>query len=81
MSEFDPPDGESSIEWILLTSLPVSTEEEIKTVIEYDKTRWMIEIYFCTLKSGCRVEERRFETIERMLCCLAVFMIAAWRTL
>src|SRR5579859_7176640 len=41
----------------------------------------MVEVYFRTLKSGCRVEERRFETLDRMLSCLAVSMIVAWRTL
>jgi IS4 transposase len=66
---------------MLFTTLPVGTEAEIRKVIEYYKTRWMIEVYFRTLKSGCRVEKRRFETIDRMLCCLAVFMIVAWRIL
>lgn len=41
----------------------------------------MIEVYFRTLKSGCRIEERRFETLARMLACTAVYMIVAWRTL
>jgi hypothetical protein len=34
-----------------------------------------------TLKQGCRVEERRFEHLDRVLPCLAVFLIVAWRTL
>jgi len=41
----------------------------------------MIEVYFRTLKSGCRIEERRFETLDRMLVCTAIYMIVAWRTL
>jgi hypothetical protein len=36
---------------------------------------------FRTLKSGCRVEERRFEQVDRVLVCLAVYLIVAWRTL
>jgi hypothetical protein len=35
--------------------------------------------YFKILKSGCRVEERQFETIERELNAIAVYMVAAWR--
>jgi hypothetical protein len=50
-------------------------------VIRYYTVRWMIEIYFRTLKSGCRIEERRFETLPRMLACTAIYMIVAWRTL
>jgi len=76
-----PPDGEEAIEWILLTTLPISTLDEVCTVIRYYTVRWMIEIYFRTLKSGCRIEDRRFETLDRMLACTAIYMIVAWRTL
>jgi hypothetical protein len=41
----------------------------------------MIEIFFRTLKSGCRIEDRRFETLDRMLACTAIYVIVAWRTL
>lgn len=36
---------------------------------------------FRTLKSGCRVEARRFEHLDRLLPCLAIYLIVAWRTL
>ena len=41
----------------------------------------MIEVFFRVLKSGCRVEDRRFEELDRLLTCLAVYLIVAWRTL
>ena len=76
-----PPPGEEPIEWLLLTSLPIDTLEDVRRVIQYYCTRWMIEVFFRVLKSGCRVEERRFETLDRLLPCLAVYLIVAWRTL
>ena len=79
--EIAPPPGEDPIEWILLTSLPIATVEEVAAVIQYYCVRWMIEIIFRTLKSGCRVEERRFETMDRLSLCLAVYLIVTWRTL
>jgi Transposase DNA-binding/Transposase Tn5 dimerisation domain len=79
--EENPPAGEEPIEWLLLTNLCVSSEEAVQLVIEYYTTRWMIEILFRVLKSGCRVEERRFEQLDRLLNCLAVYLIVAWRTL
>ena len=79
--EANPPEGEVPIEWILLTTLPISTVEEVAMIIRYYTVRWMIEIYFRTLKSGCRIEERRFETLDRMLACTAIRLIVAWRTL
>lgn len=79
--EVNPPDDDEPVEWLLLTSLPVDDRDQVRQVIQYYCARWMIEVYFRVLKSGCRVEERRFEHIDRMLSCLAVYMIVAWRTL
>jgi hypothetical protein len=79
--EIAPPEGEEPVEWVLFTSLPIETDDEVRRVLEYYRTRWMIEIFFRVLKSGCRVEERRFERLERWEVCLAIYLIVAWRTL
>jgi hypothetical protein len=79
--EENPPAGEEPIEWVLLTNLAIKSEEAVQLIIEYYTTRWMIEILFRVLKSGCRVEERRFEQLDRLVSCLAVYLIVAWRTL
>ena len=79
--EPNPPQGEQPIEWMLITTLPIDTQEQVRTVVEYYCVRWWIEVFFKTLKSGCRVEERRFEDIERLLPCVAIYLIVAWRTL
>jgi len=79
--EMEPPEDDVPVEWVLLTSLPVDEIEQVQKVIRYDCARWMIEVFFRVLKSGCRVEDRRFEHIDRFLSCLAVYMIVAWRTL
>jgi len=79
--EPDPPAGDVPVEWLLLTSLPIDNAEAVRQVIEYYCIRWMVEVFFRTLKSGCRAEERRFEHIDRQLRCLAVYLIVAWRTL
>ena len=79
--EANPPSSEEPIEWLLLTSLPIGDSEQVRQVIQYYSTRWMIEVFFRVLKSGCRVEERRFEELDRLLTCLAVYLIVAWRSL
>jgi len=79
--EIDPPAGEEPVEWVLLTNLPIDTIEQVRQVIQYYCVRWMIEVFFRTLKSGCRVERRRFEQLDRLLPCLAVYLIVTWRTL
>jgi len=79
--EVKPPADDEPVEWLLLTRLPVGKAEQVRQVIHYYGVRWTIEIFFRTLKSGCRVEERRFEHVDRWLSCLAVYLIVAWRTL
>jgi hypothetical protein len=79
--EPNPPDGEPAVEWILLTSLPIETLDQVRQVIQNYCVRWMVEVVFRTLKSGCRVEARRFEHMDRFLPCLAIYLIVTWRTL
>ena len=81
VEEINPPEGEEPITWLLLTSLPVDTFEQACLVVEYYLCRWQIEIYFKVLKSGCKIEDRQFETSERIKPCIALYMIVAWRVL
>jgi hypothetical protein len=79
--EPNPPAGEPPVEWILVTTLPIETLEQVRTIVAYYCVRWNIEILFRVLKSGCRIERRRFEDLERVLPCLGLYLIVAWRTL
>jgi Transposase DNA-binding/Transposase Tn5 dimerisation domain len=79
--EPNPPPGEPPVEWLLLTTLPIDTPEQVRTIVAYYCVRWNIEVFFRTLKSGCRIERRRFEHVDRVLPCLAICLIVAWRTL
>lgn len=81
VSEVSPPAGEVPVEWLLLTSLPIGDAEQVRTAIQYYTVRWMIEVFFRTLKSGCRVEDRQFEHIDRMTNYLSICLIVTWRTL
>jgi Transposase DNA-binding/Transposase Tn5 dimerisation domain len=79
--EENPPPGEAPVEWLLLTNLAINNAQAAEQVIKHYCVRWMIEVFFRTLKSGCRIEERRFEQLDRTLACAAVYLIVAWRTL
>lgn len=77
--ELQPPEGEDPISWFLVTTLPIDTDEDVQRIIRFYCIRWQIEVFFRTLKSGCKIEHRRFETIERMLNCVALLSVVAWR--
>ena len=81
VGEVNPPPDDEPVEWLLLTSLPVDDIEQVREVIQYYCVRWMIEVFFRVLKSGCLVEDRLFEYMDRLLTCLGVYIIVAWRTL
>lgn len=81
IEEPQPPQGQVPIQWLLLTTLPIDTEEHIRLIVHYYTIRWQIEIYFRTLKSGCRIESRYFERLGRLLNCLQVYSIVTWRIL
>jgi hypothetical protein len=76
-----PENGDPRLEWWLITSLSVTTIDDIQRVIDYYKARWTIEVYFKVLKSGCKVEDIQLETTARLENCLAFYRIIAWRVL
>jgi len=79
VEEPHPPEGCEPIQWVLITTLPIADSEQVRKIVTAYCVRWQIEIFFKTLKTGCRVEQRQFETLDRMLNCLAVYSIVAWR--
>jgi hypothetical protein len=79
--EVNPPADDEPVEWLLVTTLPVDTVEQVRDILQYYTVRFLIEVLFRVLKSGCRVEARRFEHVDRMLPCAVLYLIVAWRTL
>lgn len=76
-----PPAGTEPLEWMLLTSLPVSTEAEAWQIVGYYRQRWQIERFFYVLKQGCRVEDLQLQTRARLEAAVAVYLIVAYRIL
>lgn len=79
--EVNAPQGVEPLHWVLYTSLPVTTFEEAWTVIEYYEKRPIVEEFHKALKTGCRVEERQYETSERLEAITAVLSVTAVRLL
>lgn len=79
VEETNPPNDCVPIQWLLITSLPVEDSDQVKAIVQSYSVRWQIEIFFRTIKSGCRVENRQFETLDRMMNCVALYSIIGWR--
>jgi len=78
--EIDAPKDEK-LEWFLITSYPVNNAETAIEVVNWYLCRWQIEVFFKILKSGCKVEELQFETLQSTTNCIAMYLIVAWRIL
>lgn len=76
-----PPEGQDALNWVLFTTLPIDTAEQVKQVIDYYLCRWEIETFFKVLKSGCKVEERGLKCTTRLLPLVAMLMIVSWRVM
>jgi hypothetical protein len=81
VQKVDGPQDGTDVSWLLITSLPIDSVEDVLRVVDYYVARWMIEVYFRVLKTGCRVEEIQLETLSRVKNCLAFYKIIAWRVL
>ncbi len=75
------PKNRKPIEWKLLTDLPVRTPAEAIEKIKWYALRWKIEMFHKILKSGCKAEDSRLRTANRLANLLALFSILSWRIL
>jgi len=73
------PKDREPIEWKLVTDLTVTTVKQAAEKLDWYASRWKIETYHKVLKSGCKIEDRRLETADRLANLLAVYCVVAWR--
>jgi Transposase DNA-binding len=73
------PKNRQKIEWKLITDLPVQSRQDAIEKLEWYALRWKIEVFHKILKSGCRAEESKLRTAQRLANLIAVFCILSWR--
>jgi hypothetical protein len=77
--EQDAPNGVKPLEWMLLTTVPVTCFLQATEKLMWYARRWGIEVLHRTLKSGCRIQQRQLEQADRIEACLAIDLVVAWR--
>jgi hypothetical protein len=77
--ETGTPEKAEPVEWMLLTTMPITTFEQATQKLAWYSRRFLIEVYHRTLKTGCKVEQRQLGTADRIEACLAIDMVVAWR--
>lgn len=75
--EEDPPPGQEPVDWLLYTTEPIETQEQVATVVDYYRCRWIIEEFNKALKTGCSVQKRQLESYDALLNMLAMSLPVA----
>lgn len=76
-----PPEGQTPLHWVLVSSLPVMTADDAVQMLHYYTVRWTIERLHYVLKSGCVAERLQIDDHHRLLNALAIYYLVAWRIL
>ena len=79
--EPEPPEGVEALEWILVTSVTVTTAEDAWQRVTWYKWRWLIEDFHKVLKTGCLLEDRCLQTVEAFCNLLGILTPTAMRLL
>ena len=77
--EVDPPTDRAPIDWKLVTNLPVRDLAAAIEKLNWYALRWKAEVFHKIMKSGCRAEQTRLETAERLVKFLALIAVVSWR--
>jgi hypothetical protein len=77
--EREEPADRPRIDWKLITDLPIQSLKEAIEKLQWYALRWKIETFHKIMKSGCRAEQARLRTAERLVRLLSVFCILSWR--
>jgi len=79
--EIDTPPGQERIEWMLATTLPIDSVEDVEFIVDSYRARWVIEEWFRALKTGCAYEDRQLESLDALLMAFAMLAPIATRLL
>ena len=78
-TERDPPKGREPIGWKLITDLPIRSRREAVEKLTWYTMRWKIETFHKILKSGCKAEDLKLRTAQRLVNLIAILCLLSWR--
>jgi hypothetical protein len=74
-------DSEEPLQWILLTSEPITCFEEARKLTRYYELRWKIEDFHKAWKSGVGAEDQRMQSAENLEKMVVILSFVAVRLL
>ena len=77
--EREHPPHRAPVVWRLITNLTVRSPAQAIEKLNWYALRWKIEVFHNILKSGCKVEDAKLRTAERLVNLIAIFCLVSWR--
>ena len=75
------PKDRDPVDWRLITNLPITRKADAIEKLDWYALRWKIETFHKILKSGCRAEDSKLHSAERLANLIAILCVLAWRVL
>jgi len=76
-----PPNRQPAVSWLLLTTEPIDSPQDVLRIVDLYRGRWLIEEYFKALKTGCAYEKSQMTSYDSLLRTLAICIPIAWQLL
>lgn len=73
------PKNREKIDWKLITDLPIRSRKDAIEKLDWYALRWKIEVFHKILKSGCKAEEAKLRTAQRLANLISIYCIVSWR--
>ena len=77
--EQNHPAHRAPVIWKLITNLEVNSAKQAIEKLNWYALRWKIEVFHNILKSGCKAEDSKLRTAERLVNLIAIFCLLSWR--
>ncbi len=78
-ARWSPAGIKEPLNWLLVSSEGEADARSADRLRQWYEKRWGIEEFFRVLKTGTRIEDRRFDDAADLLKCLAFDAVVAWR--
>lgn len=72
---------DDELEWLLLTRESIGSLNDVERIVSHYETRWLIERFHKSWKTGCKIEQRRMGSLDNFLRIMAITAPIAVRML
>jgi hypothetical protein len=76
-----PPAGTEPLEWLLVTTVPITTTEQAWERVRWYGWRWLLEDFHHVLKTGCQIEHQQMRSVDALFRLLGILTPIALRLL